>query len=76
LGSVDESVGNLAHGCQVALGILEVLEALGVARLDAALDEAVERPLVLKPLLDLGVDGGLLLLLRSLGSRLGRSSLG
>lgn len=82
MGAVDESVRDLAHGIQVILGVLEVLEALSVVRLDAALDEGLERPLVLVPLLNLGVDHGLGLLRYrggslggSLGCRLARAGL-
>lgn len=62
VGSVDEAVRDLAHGIQVVLGILDVLEALGVIRLDAALNEGLECPLMLVPLLNLGVDDRLRLL--------------
>lgn len=45
---------DLPHGGQVVLGILDVLEALRVVRLNTSLDEVLERLLVLVPLVHLG----------------------
>ena len=70
--SLDEAVRDLSHGVEVFLGILDVLESLGIVRLDASLDEDLERLLVLVPLVKLGVGDGLRLLL-NLGDRLHRS---
>jgi hypothetical protein len=62
VGSVNEAVRDFAHGIEVLLRILDVLEALSVVRLDAALNEGLERPLMLVPLLNLRVDDRLRLL--------------
>lgn len=66
---------DLSHGSQVVLGIPDVLEALGVVRLDASLHEGLERLLVLVPLVKLRRGRSLGLLGssgRSLWRRLGR----
>lgn len=75
-------MGNLAHGGQMVLGVLNVLETLRVVRLDTTLDESLERLLVLIPLLNLGLHDKLRMLgrrcnrlRRRLGGRLARAGL-
>jgi hypothetical protein len=62
----------------VILGILDILEALGIVRLDATLDKILECPLVLVPLVKLRTGDNFNLLrcwLGALVSRLSRAGL-
>lgn len=54
-GILDEAVGELPHGVEVLLSVLDVLEGRRVVGLDEALNYVLQGLLVLKPLLDLRV---------------------
>lgn len=59
---LNKTVRDLAHGVQVVLGILNVLDGLSIVRLDTSLEESLEGLVVFVPLVDLGVGDNLRLL--------------
>lgn len=73
LNTVGKGLVKLAHGGQVLLSILDVLEALGILRLKVFLENALESFLVLAPLSTVNI--GLSLSLANLVGRLARAGL-
>lgn len=74
----DKLVGDLAHGSEVILGVLDVLESLRVIRLGVSVDQALESLLVVIPSIPLRIGlklSGLGSLGGSLAGRLARAGL-